>query len=94
MSHENSNRAERGRFVRQVERGLGTITYGKQEAKRSKTVCAQAARAGLGATALVARTRLVTPVETAENIPSILIQRQTFNLKLKHNHLYHSFRVG
>ena len=64
------------------------------EAKRSKTVCAQAARAGLGATALVARTRLVTPVETAENKPSILIKRQIFNLKLKHNHLYHSFRVG
>lgn len=55
------------------------------------SVYAQAAReAGLGTTALVARTRLVTPVETAENIPSLLIQRQIFNLKLKHNHLYHS----
>ena len=37
----------------------------------------QLREAGLRATALVARTRLVTPVETAENIPSLLIQRQT-----------------
>ena len=56
-------------------RGLGTIA-------RRITVCAQVVRrqlreAGLRATALVARTRLVTPVETAENIPSLLIQRQT-----------------
>ena len=57
---------------------------------RSITVCAQAGSSGGGTRSDCACSenleRLVTPVETAENIPSLLIQRN--------NHWYHSSRVG